>query len=242
MTPIHCLAIDDEPLALQQLGTYIQKVPYLSLAASCCCATDAIEVLNSQTIDALFVDINMPDINGLDFVRSLHQPPLIVFVTAYAEHAIDGFQVNALDYLLKPFGMTDFLRTAEKVKQQYTLLHSATLSPVDRDQAIFLKTEYRVVRVRIPDIVFIEGMAEYVRIHTTRQPKPITTFLSMKKLEDQLHESEFMRIHKSYIINLRCIAEINRNRVILEDGTELPIGDSYRDSLNNYVNQKFLGR
>ena len=242
MTPIKCLAIDDEPLALQQLGAYIQKVPYFELTASCQCATEAIGVLNRESVDAVFVDINMPDINGLDFVRSITDPPLVVFVTAYQEHALDSYQVNALDYLLKPFGMADFLRTAEKVKRQYALVHAATLSPVDEDNSLFLKTEYKVVRIRIHDIVCVEGMAEYVRIHSQRLAKPTTAFISMKRMEERLADFEFMRVHKSYIINLHCIAEINRSHVVLENGAEIPIGDSYRERLNEYVKRKFLGK
>ena len=239
---IRVLAIDDEPLALRQLAAYLKKVPFFELVDSCQSALDAIKVLDGQEVDAIFIDINMPDLNGLDFVRSLKNPPLVVFTTAYQEYALEGYKVDAIDYLLKPFGMGDILRAADKVKRQYDLLHTASLSPVDEDDALFLKTEYKVVRILIHDIVYVEGMAEYLRIHLANQDKPIVVLLSMKKMEERLPSQDFMRIHKSYIISLHHIAEVNKSRVVLDNEKDIPIGDSYRDRLNDYINQKFLGK
>ena len=239
---IRVLAIDDEPLALRQLAAYLKKVPFFELVDSCQSALDAMNILNQQEIDALFIDINMPDLNGLDFVKSLSQPPMIVFTTAYQEYALEGYKVDAIDYLLKPFGMGDILRAADKVKRQYDLLHTASLSPIDEDDTMFLKTEYKVVRILIRDIIYVEGMAEYLRIHLAHQEKPLVVLLSMKKMEDRLASHDFMRIHKSFIISLHHIAEINKSRVVLDNENEIPIGDSYRDKLTDYVNQKFLGK
>ena len=239
---IRCLAIDDEPLALKQLAAYLKKVPFLELVDSCQSAIEAMAVLDKEEVDAIFIDINMPDLNGLDFVRSLHHPPMVVFTTAYQEYALEGYKVDAIDYLLKPFGMSDVMRAADKVKRQYDLLHAASLSPMDEDDALFLKTEYKVVRVLTSHINYIEGMSEYLRIHLSDPSKPIVVLLSMKKIEERLGETDFMRIHKSFIINLHHIAEINRSRVVLDDGAEIPIGDSYRDKLNDYISKKFLGK
>lgn len=239
---IRCLAIDDEPLALKQLAAYLKKVPFFELVDSCQSAIEAMAVLDKEEVDAIFIDINMPDLNGLDFVRSLHHPPMVVFTTAYQEYAVEGYKVDAIDYLLKPFGMGDVLRAADKVKRQYELLHTASVSTVDEDDALFLKTEYKVVRVLTSHIIYIEGMSEYLRIHLSDPSKPIVVLLSMKKMEERLGEVDFMRIHKSFIINLHHIAEINRSRVVLDDGAEIPIGDSYRDKLNDYVSKKFLGK
>lgn len=239
---IRVLAIDDEPLALRQLAAYLKKVPFFELVDSCQSALDAIKVLEGQEVDAIFIDINMPDLNGLDFVRSLQNPPLVVFTTAYQEYALEGYKVDAIDYLLKPFGMGDILRAADKVKRQYDLMHTASLSPADEDDALFLKTEYKVVRILIHDIIYVEGMAEYLRIHLAGQDKPIVVLLSMKKMEERLPSLDFMRIHKSYIINLHHIAEINKSRVVLDNEKDIPIGDSYREKLNDYINQKFLGK
>ena len=239
---IRVLAIDDEPLALRQLAAYLKKVPFFELVDSCQSALDAMNILNQQEIDALFIDINMPDLNGLDFVKSLSQPPMIVFTTAYQEYALEGYKVDAIDYLLKPFGMGDILRAADKVKRQYDLLHTASLSPIDEDDALFLKTEYKVVRILIRDIIYVEGMSEYLRIHLSNQEKPLVVLLSMKKMEERLTSQDFMRIHKSYIISLHHIAEINKSRVVLDNEKEIPIGDGYREKLTDYVNQKLLGK
>ena len=238
---IRTIAIDDEPLALQQLVTYIRKVPFLELVAECQSAIDAQKVLEQEVIDVMFIDINMPDLNGLDFVRTLAVPPLVVFTTAYSEYALEGYKVNAVDYLLKPFGMDEFMRAANKVKQQYDLTHTAEVSRVDDNDAIFLKTEHRIVRINVTNIRYIEGMSEYLKIYL-KEGKPLVVLLSMKKMEERLSSTNFMRIHRSYIINLNEIQEVNKNRVILDQDTYLPIGDLYRDQLNRYIESKFLGK
>ena len=242
---IKVLAIDDEPLALKQLVNYISKVPFLELAGQCHSAIEAKEMMEQEVVDAIFCDINMPDLSGMDFVRQLAVPPLIVFTTAYSEYAVEGYRVNAVDYLLKPFGMNDFLRAAMKVQEQYNLRHQNApqqqSSPLQDDGTIFVKTDYRVVRIAIADIRYIEGMSEYLKIHLDGQ-KPIITLLSMKKMEDHLPSTLFMRIHRSYIVNLQKIREVNKNRVILDADTSLPIGDLYKDTFNEYLEQKFLGK
>lgn len=239
---IRCLAIDDEPLALEQLAAYIKKISFLELVAPCQSALDARKIMENEVIDVLFCDINMPDLNGMDFVKSLDVPPMVVFTTAYSEYAVEGFKVDAVDYLLKPFGLADFQRAANKVKQRYDLMNTATISTVDEDDAIFLKTEYKVVRLQIRDILYVEGMSEYLKIHVEGQPKPLIILLSMKKMEERLPVSSFMRIHRSYIINLKKIQEVNKNRVIMDSETYLPIGDLYREKFQDYINTKFLGK
>ena len=244
---IRVIAIDDEPLALQQLAAYIKKVPFLELVAQCQSALEAIDVLNDEPVDAMFCDSNMPDLNGMDFVKSLSVPPLIVFTTAYSEYAIEGFKVNAVDYLLKPFGLQDFMRAANRLKDRIALQPSpageaaATAVSAQEDGSIFVKTDYRVVKVAIQDIRYVEGMSEYLKLHLDSQPKPIVTLLSMKMLEERLPQN-FMRIHRSYIVNLDKIQEVNKNRVILDADTYLPIGDSYKEQFNRYIDTKFLGK
>ena len=233
---IRCLAIDDEPLALQQLVAYIRKVPFLELAAQCQSALEARSFLENDTVDAIFCDINMPDLNGMDFVKSLAVPPLVVFTTAYSEYAVEGFRVNAVDYLLKPFGLQDFQRAANRLKER--LSESTT---ADSDNTLFLKTDYRIVKVSIPDIRYIEGMSEYLKVWIESETKPIITLLSMKKMEERLPDY-FMRIHRSYIINLNKIQEVNKNRVIMDKDTYLPIGDLYKDTFQAYLDTKYLGR
>ena len=246
---IRVLAIDDEPLALQQLVSYIQKVTFLELAGQCQSALEAKEILNSEPVDAIFCDINMPDLNGMDFVKSLAAPPLIVFTTAYSEYAVEGFKVNAVDYLLKPFGLDDFRRAANRLKERLetsapTVAPSTPVTDAPQasdDDTIFIKTDYKVVKISISDIRYVEGMSEYLKIHLESQPKPIVTLLSMKKMEEYLPPT-FMRIHRSYIINLKKIQEVNKNRVIMDADTYLPIGDNYREAFNDYLNTRFLGK
>ena len=255
------MAIDDEPLALQQIAAYIGKVPYLELAAQCQSAVEARQFLENDTVDAIFCDINMPDLNGMDFVKSLTAPPLIVFTTAYAEYAVEGFKVAAVDYLLKPFGLQDFQRAANRLRERLesatSSANNTTASPAttaassasatvvsgsaaDND-ALFLKTEYRIVKVSISDIRYVEAMSEYLKVHLKSQPKPIVTLLSMKKMEERL-PANFMRIHRSYIINLDAIQEVNKNRVIMDAETYLPVGDNYKETFQHYLDAKFLGK
>ena len=237
---IRVLAIDDEPLALQQLAAYIRKIPFLQLITECQSAIEAKEILNNEDIDAIFCDINMPDLNGMDFVKSLSTPPLIVFTTAYSEYAVEGFKVDAVDYLLKPFGLDDFKRAANRLQERLEVRQEPSFVNHE-DDSIFVKTDYRVVKLAISDIRYIEGMSEYLKIHLESQSKPIVTLLSMKKMEEYL-PPHFMRIHRSYIINLKKIQEVNKNRVIMDSETYLPIGDNYKDVFNDYLSKKFLGK
>ena len=239
------MAIDDEPLALQQIAAYIGKVPFLELVQQCQSAVEARQFLENDTVDAIFCDINMPDLNGMDFVKSLTVSPLIVFTTAYAEYAVEGFKVNAVDYLLKPFGMQDFMRAANRLRERLDGPKDSKdpkdiKAPKDTD-TIFLKTDYHIIKVSISDIRYIEAMSEYLKVHLRNEPKPIITLLSMKKMEEHL-PANFMRIHRSYIINLKDIREVNKNRVIMDAETSLPIGDNYRETFQKYLDTKFLGK
>ncbi len=239
---IRCLAVDDEPLALKQLEYYLKNVPFFTVVACCHSAVEAFKVINEDDIDVIFTDIHMPDLNGLDFIKSVPNPPMVVFTTADQEYALAGYEVNAIGYLLKPFGQKEVLGVAEKVKRQYELLHSDSVSPVDEDDAIFLHAEYKIVRIVVKEIICVEGYGEYLRIRLSSHEKPFMAYLSMKKMEERLCSCGFMRIHKSYIINLRHIFEINKNRVVLDSGAEIPIGESYRETLNKYIASKFLSK
>ena len=245
---IRCIAIDDEPLALQQLAAYIKKTPFLELVAQCQSALEARQFLEKDTVDAIFCDINMPDLNGMDFVKSLQVPPLIVFTTAYSEYAVEGFKVNAVDYLLKPFGMQDFQRAANRLKERAQevsgfrfQVSGSRIQGTENADTIFVKTDYRMVKVTISEIRYIEGMSEYLKIFIEGEAKPIVTLLSMKKMEEKLTEN-FMRIHRSYIVNLTKIQEINKNRIIMDAETFLPIGDMYKEAFQKYIDTKFLGK
>ncbi len=240
---IRCLAVDDEPLALQQLVTYIEKVPFLELAGKASNAVEAHAILQQEAVDALFCDINMPDLNGMDFIKSLAAPPLVVFTTAYAEYAVEGFRVNAVDYLLKPFGLDEFRRAANRLQERLTSEAQQQTAPAVHadDDSLYVKTDYRVVRIQVSKIRYVEAMSEYLRIHVEGESKPVITLLSMKKMEEWLPDT-FMRIHRSYIVNLQQVQEVNKSRIILDADTYLPIGDMYRDAFQQYLDKRFLGR
>ncbi|MBR2135912.1 MAG: response regulator transcription factor [Bacteroidales bacterium] len=256
---ITCIAIDDEPLALMQVEAYIRKTPFLKLEGSFSSAVEAGQFLVNRQVDALFVDINMPDLSGMEFIRSISNPPLVVFTTAYSEYAVESYKVDAVDYLLKPFSLEDFQRAAHKVAERCQLLakaressQPAEISQVDKDESVYLKTDYKVVKLRLADIRYVEGMGEYLKIHTDDQPRPLVVLLSMKKMEDRLKGHSFMRVHKSYIVNLGKIMEVSRGKITMEapacmcgkDFNEepVPVGDLYRDEFQSYIDSKFLGK
>jgi two-component system LytT family response regulator len=240
---ITCLAIDDEPLALEQLKIYIGKIPFLELVGACQSALEASKMLAEKKVDAIFIDINMPDLNGLAFVQTLVNPPLVVFTTAYSEYAVEGYKVDAVDYLLKPFGIDDFQRAANKVLRQYNAAHgNITADTLDEDDVIYLKADYRMVKVTISKIRYVEGMSEYLRIYLDGEKKPVIVLLSMKKIEERLPSDTFMRVHRSYIVNLKKIEAVSRNRILMDEDTYIPIGDNYKDDFFNYLNGKAITR
>lgn len=243
---LKCIAIDDEPLALRQLKSYIQKIPYLELAATCNNALEAQQFLASQQVDLIFVDINMPDLSGVEFVRSLVDRPMVIFTTAYSEYAVEGFKLDAVDYLLKPFSFADFSRSAGKANSLYELRHnqrSATPEttpealPKDKEY-ISVKADYKVSLVKISDIVYLESEGEYVRMHLS-DGTTITTLFRLKNMETALPSEMFMRVHRSYIVNLRCIKGYVRGRIFLSDTEYVPIGENYKESFQQYIDSNF---
>lgn len=234
-----CLAIDDEPLALKQLTDYISRVPFLSLVKPCQDAFEAMKVLSEEEVDLIFVDINMPDLNGVDFIRSLISRPLVIFTTAYSEYAVDGFKLDAVDFLLKPFEFQDLLKAADKARKQfeYRLLEQqgelGNASQISGD-SLFVKSDCKVVRMDIKNIRYIEGMSEYVRIFIEGEDKPIVTLASLQKMEERL-PSHFMRVHRSYIVNLHKITEVSRLRIIFDKNTYIPVGDNYKERFTEYI-------
>ena len=236
---IRCIAIDDEPLALKKMGDYIEKTPYLETVALCESAFQAIEIIQNTPVDLMFVDINMPDLSGMDFVKSLNEKPVLIFTTAYSEYAIEGFKVDALDYLLKPIEYNDFLRAANKAK---THIEGYSKKPEQlqlKEQQLFIKSEYKIVKINLPDIKYIESMREYVRIHLVNS-KPVMTLISMKKLEESLPKEIFMRVHRSFIVNLNRITTIERNRIIYDDNVYIPVSEQYREEFKRYIDKYFL--
>ena len=221
---IKVLAIDDEPLALRLLEVYIGKTPGVKLLASCHSAAEARPYL--EQADAMLVDINMPDLSGMDFVRSLDDPPLVIFTTAYSEYAVDGFRVNAVDYLLKPFSLGEFQQAIAKLEERLSIRRRQT---IQEDGMLRLNTAHRSLQIDTSRIRYIEGMGEYLKIHLEGEPAPAIVLYRMKNIAEELPQDKFLRIHKSYIVPLARIREARRNAVILDDGTVLPLGDAYRN-------------
>lgn len=239
---IKCIAIDDEPLALKQMAAYISKTPFLELAGQFESAMPALAFLQEEVVDLMFVDINMPDLSGMDFVKSLDNPPGIIFTTAYSEHALEGFRVDAIDYLLKPISYTDFLKAANKANKANKVLNIGETSQTvvkAKEDFLLIKSEHRVIRVNFNDILYIEGMREYVRIHLASQ-KPVMSLLSMKALEAQLPGSQFMRIHRSFIVSLNRITTIERMRIVFDDDVYIPVSEQYQKPFREWMERYFM--
>jgi two-component system LytT family response regulator len=236
---IKCLAIDDEPLALKQISSYIEKTPFLEAVALCHSAFDAIEFLANNEVDLMFVDINMPDLNGLDFVKSLTQKPQIIFTTAYSEYAIEGFQVDALDYLLKPISYPVFLKSANKAKNWFELNRKQQESVQTTQDSLFVKSEYKMVRIFLSEIKYIESANEYIQIHLIND-EPVTTLVRLKVMEEQLPKDKFMRVHRSFIVNLDRIKVIERNRIVFDHTVYIPVGEQYKEKFQEFVDKTFL--
>ncbi len=244
---VRCIAVDDEPLALRQIKSYIERMPSLSLAAACNSAAHAREVIDSEKIDLIFVDIDMPDQNGLDFVRSLTGSYFVIFTTAYSEFAIDGFKLNAIDYLLKPFGYDEFAAAVDKVLSLVDLIercHTAENAlpkseavPENREY-LSVKADYKTMLVRISDIVYLESAGEYVRLHIDGSPT-ITTLFRLKNMETTLPSDGFMRVHRSYIVNLRRIAGYAKGRIFFENDEYIPLGENYKEQFLSYIDKTY---
>lgn len=237
---IQCLAVDDEPIALEKLQNYITKIPYFDLAATCEDAIEAMKVMNEREIDAIFIDINMPDLNGLDFVESLSKRPLVVFTTAYAQYAVDSYRVAPVDYLLKPFSFADFQRAANRILQQFNM-HSSPNSPSAVSNSLYVKVEYKYVRIDLKDIRYIEGMSDYLRIFTTTETKPLITHSTLRQIKEYLSPN-FLQVHRSYIVNMEQLKEIQQMRILMDKDTWIPVGDLYKEEFYDYLQSRSIGK
>ena len=222
---IRVLIIDDEPLALRQLGMYVGKIPFFELVAACPSAAAARPYVES--VDLMYVDINMPDLSGMDFVRSLTDPPLVVFTTAYSEYALDGFRVHAVDYLLKPFGFQEFESSVQRIREMIERTRPVTR----QEEVLTFKMDYKTVRVDPSRLRYAESMSEYLKIWQEGADVPLVVLYSLKRLAEQLPSDRFLRIHRSYLVNLSLVREYSRNMVTLDGGLTLPVGDMYRNAL-----------
>lgn len=228
---LNCVITDDEPIALEILEDYTRLIPDLKLVAKCRNAMETLSVLRQNEIDVLFIDIHMPEITGLDFVRSLKKKPAIIFTTAYPNYAIDGFEVDAVDYLLKPISIDRFLRAIDKVYMRATQREVEVKQPSDK-RFFFIKSNTDLIKVEYDSILYIEGLENYVKIHC--EHKTIISFSTMKNMEDMLAAQQFLRIHRSYLINLNKVLSV-KNHVFRIGNTDLTIGKSYRKTVSEVL-------
>ncbi len=233
---LNCWIVDDEPLALSLLESYVQRVPFLKLTGKYSNALSAMKHIVGEKVDVLFLDIQMPEVNGMEFARVIGDSTRVIFTTAFSQYALEGYKVNAIDYLLKPFSFSEFLTAAKKALSWFEMTggtkeHAAT----ERDKVgIFVKSEYKLLHVLFKDILYIEGLKDYVKIYTENDPKPILSLMSLKSLEETLPEERFLRVHRSYIIHKDKISSINKNRIVIGK-KQVPIGETYRKQFKEII-------
>jgi len=225
-----CIIIDDEPLALELLEDFVSKIPNLELISACSNAIEAMSILQKNKIDLIFLDIEMPEFTGIEFIKSLEVKPLFIFTTAYSHYAVEGFNLNAVDYLVKPIPFHRFLKAINRA-QELLLLKKAENSPTIKSLGspnfIFVKSDYENIKLNFDDIKYFEGLKDYIKIFSTSH-KPILTLSNFKKIEEKLPEELFIRVHRSYIVSLKYINSVQRNRILI-DGVRIPIGQNYKD-------------
>jgi DNA-binding LytR/AlgR family response regulator len=236
---INTIAIDDEPLALQLVTGYIEKTPWLNLLGKFDNPLDAMDFIARENVDLVFIDIQMPDLSGLEFTRSMAKGPKVIFTTAYEKYALDGFRLEVVDYLLKPFSYEDFLKAVQKV-QKLIKLEKGVPDQIDaNNEFLFLKSDYKIKRINFNNILYIEGLKDYVKVYTQNSVKPIMSLTTMKLLESKLPEAKFMRVHRSFIVNLEKIETIERSRIVFGK-TYIPVSDQYKDKFQEFLDKNFL--
>ncbi|MDD4554777.1 MAG: LytTR family DNA-binding domain-containing protein [Bacteroidales bacterium] len=236
---LKCVIVDDEPLAISVIEQYIAQTSFLEMIAGYTNAVRAFEYLSENETDLLFIDIQMPDMSGLELIRGLKNPPALIFTTAFDQYALEGFRVDAIDYLLKPIDYPEFLRAVTKARDLIALLKGKAANIKTSKDFLFIKSEYKIIRIEFNDIRYIQGMSEYVKIILTHG-KPVMSLLSLKSLESQLPTEKFMRVHKSYIVNLQKITVIERMEIVNDDGTIIPVSPQYKARFQEYLDNNFL--
>lgn len=244
MTPLRCCVIDDEPLASGLIASYIAKTPFLTLGGEYSSPNDATPAILAGEFDVVFLDIQMPQLNGIEFARIIPETTKVIFTTAYDNYAVDGFRVNALDYLLKPVSYEEFLEASRRAlawhEQQQPLQPAPSQTASDPSgRFIIVKSEYKLVQIAVDDILYIEGLKDYVKIYTDTLEKPVMTLLSMKAIENTLPVDRFMRVHRSYIVNTSKIRVIERNRIVF-GRNYIPVSDSYKQVFADFISARTL--
>lgn len=230
---LNCLIVDDEPLALDLMESYVKRTPFLSLAGRCGSAPEVLPLVREQKIDLIFLDIQMPELNGLELSRMLNEQTKVIFTTAFEQYALEGFRVDALDYLLKPISYPEFLKAADKALQWFEMSSRQENAGKEQDH-IFVKADYKLIRIDLAKVLYIEGLKDYVKIYLEGETQPVVSLISLKSLEELLSSSYFIRVHRSFIVRLDKVKVIERNRIVF--GKEyIPISDSYKDKFQEYL-------
>lgn len=239
---LRTLIIDDEPIALEKLRNYVEKSPALELAAASRNGFEAMQAVADTDIQLIITDINMPDLSGMDFVKSLSKPPLVIFTTAYPQYAVDSYRLSAVDYLLKPYGFAEFSQAVNKAVEAFAARQPRPDAPSSADpESLFVKVDYRYIRVALADIRFIKGFGEYLQIYLEGRDSPVMTLSSFAAIMERLPDN-FLQVHRSYIVNMNRIDQIERNRIVMDADTYIPIGDSYKASFQQYLASHAIGR
>lgn len=233
---LNCLIVDDEPLALDLLESYVKRTPFLNLIGRCGSALEVLRRIREESVDLIFLDIQMPELSGLELSRILGGQIRIIFTTAFEQYALEGFRVDALDYLLKPVSYPEFLKSADKALKWFEMKGNAQALQGEED-SIFVKSDYKLLKVELRKICYIEGLKDYVKIYLEDASQPIVSLISMKSLEELLPSSSFIRVHRSYIVNLDQIRMIERNRIVFGKNY-IPVSDSYKDKFTDFLNRK----
>jgi len=241
-----CYVIDDEPLAVSLLESYVKKTPFLALEGTFNSAIHALTAISDHPVDILFLDIQMPELNGLEFSRIVGGETRIIFTTAFERYAADSYKVNALDYLLKPISYPDFLTAANKALQWFEMTRKNTIQfdgiaipDKEEIESIFVKTEYKLIQIALNKILYIEGLKDYVKIYTEDDNHPVLSLMSMKTMEEMLPSKNFIRVHRSYIVQAQKIKVIERNRIVFGK-TYIPISDNYKPRFMEFLSQRSL--
>ncbi|MCR5069299.1 MAG: LytTR family DNA-binding domain-containing protein [Prevotella sp.] len=235
-----CAIIDDEPLAAELLASYAQKTAFLNLIGTYNSAIEAMREIRNNPVDLIFLDIQMPELSGLEFATILSPKTMIVFTTAFDRYAVDSYKVNTIDYLLKPISYEAFLHAANKAQKAYETANATQMAQATQDRFIYVKSEYKLVRVFLDDILYIEGLKDYVKIHVCTPQKKVLCLMNMKTLEDYLPQPEFLRVHRSFIVHMPKADIIDRLRIVFGDNY-IPISDSYKDTVQQYISEHTLG-
>lgn len=236
---ISTIVIDDEPLALGLVSGYIEKTPGLKLAGKFDNPLDASEFISENSVDLIFLDIQMPDLSGIEFTRLMEKGPKVIFTTAFDKYALEGYKLDIVDYLMKPFSYEEFLVAVNKVRKLLSLEQQAITNIESNNQFLFLKSDYKIRRINFNDILYIEGLKDYVKVFIQNSPNPVLSLSSLKVLETRLPPEKFMRVHRSFIVNLEKIVTIERSRIVF--GKEyIPVGDQYKEKFQEFLDKNFL--